>query len=29
MDLALRGMLDRYRPRTLADHQSAPTEIVQ
>lgn len=29
MDLALRGMLDRYRPRTLADHQNALTEIVQ
>lgn len=29
MNLALRGMLDRYRPRTLADHQNALTEIIQ
>ena len=29
MNLALQGMLDRYRPHTLADHENALREIVQ
>lgn len=29
MNLALQGMLERYRPSTQADHQNALTEIVQ
>ena len=29
MNAALQGMLDRYRPQTLADHENALQEIVQ
>ena len=29
MNAALQGMLDRYRPRTLADHENALKEVVQ
>ena len=29
MNAALQGMLDRYRPQTLADHENALKEIVQ
>ena len=29
MNVALHGMLDRYRPQTLADHENALKEIVQ
>ena len=29
MNAALQGMLDRYQPRTLADHENALKEIVQ
>ena len=29
MNVALQGMLDRYQPHTLADHENALKEIVQ
>ena len=29
MNVALQGMLDRYQPQTLADHEHALKEIVQ
>ena len=29
MNVALQGMLDRYRPQSLADHENVLKEIVQ
>ena len=29
MNVALQGMLDRYQPQTLADHENALKEVVQ